>query len=117
MVHYTEQLRVLTLGDPHRVEKLVPGAPTPRQLDARTVAVARLGALIAHGGSVSSFGPEVEGALAAGVSPAEVVEVLLAVASVVGVPCIVTAAPAVGLALGYDTEAALEARDSGAVGP
>lgn len=108
---YTEQLRVVTLGDARRVEALVSEEQILHQLDGRSVSIARLGALIAHGGSVSSYGSEIEAALAAGLSPPEVVEVLLAVASVVGVPCIVTAAPAVGLALGYDTEAALEQCD------
>ncbi len=47
-------------------------------------------------------------ALDAGATPAEVVAVLLGVASVVGMPCVVGAAPKVALALGYDTEDALE---------
>lgn len=111
-MHYTEQLRVLTLGDPRRVEALTSQEELTHSPTAQSVvAAARLGALIALGGSVSSYGSEIDAALAAGLSRPDVVEILLAVTSVVGVPCVVTAAPAIGLALGYDIDEALEQRD------
>jgi 4-carboxymuconolactone decarboxylase len=50
-------------------------------------------------------------ALAAGASEDEIADVLLAIAPVTGLGRIVSAAPAVAIALGYDTEAALDEPD------
>jgi 4-carboxymuconolactone decarboxylase len=50
-------------------------------------------------------------ALAAGASEDEIADVLLAIAPVAGLGRVVCAAPDVAIALGYDTEAALEDTD------
>jgi 4-carboxymuconolactone decarboxylase len=50
-------------------------------------------------------------ALAAGASEDEIADVLLAIAPVTGLGRIVSAAPVVAIALGYDTEAALDEPD------
>ena len=106
---YTDHLRLLALNDTEYVERLADYPDlTVTALDTRMLALARLGALIATGGAVPSYCAETDAALDAGATPAEVVEVLLGVASVVGMPCIVAAAPNLALALGYDTDAALE---------
>ena len=47
-------------------------------------------------------------ALAAGASEDEIADVLLAIAPITGLGRIVSAAPEVAIALGYDTQAALE---------
>jgi 4-carboxymuconolactone decarboxylase len=108
-VDYTDHLRLLALNDPAYVEGLATDCDAAvTELDTKVLALARLGALIAAGGAVPSYCAETDAALDAGATPAEVVDVLLGVASVVGMPCIVAAAPNLALALGYDTDAALE---------
>jgi hypothetical protein len=42
--------------------------------------------------------------VSAGASTAEIVDVLLGVIPTLGLPCVVTAAPRLALALGYDVE-------------
>jgi 4-carboxymuconolactone decarboxylase len=106
---YTDCMRLLALNDGAYVERVVAhGDVAAAPLDAKALALARLGALIATGGSGPSYGAETDAALAAGASPAEMVGVLLGVASIVGVPRVVAAAPTLALALGYDVEVALE---------
>jgi alkylhydroperoxidase/carboxymuconolactone decarboxylase family protein YurZ len=51
--------------------------------------------------------------VSAGASPAEIVEVLVAVVRVVGLPRAVAAAPNLAMALGYDIEDALEHQSGG----
>jgi hypothetical protein len=77
-------------------------------LDAKALALVRLAALIAVGGAVPSYGECVDAAFDAGATAAELVDVLVGVTAVVGRPCVVAEAPKLALALGYDTEAALE---------
>jgi 4-carboxymuconolactone decarboxylase len=111
-VDYKDQLRLLTLNDTDFVDQLMAhsGSSAP-QLDARTLACARLGALIATGGSEPSYGVEIDAALRAGATEPEIVGILTGIASVVGVPCVVSAAPDLALALGFDAELALEQQD------
>jgi alkylhydroperoxidase/carboxymuconolactone decarboxylase family protein YurZ len=103
---YREVLRRLTIGDTEYVES-VPCA-CGRSLDPKTTSFARLGALVAIGANTSGFQSHVDTALAAGASVDEIVEVLLAVAPTVGSARVFLAAPALGLAVGYDTDAGLE---------
>jgi 4-carboxymuconolactone decarboxylase len=107
---YTDHLRLLALNDTGYVERLAEHGEVAfgAECDTKVLTLARLGALIATGGAVPSYGAEIDAALGAGATPAEVVAVLLGVASVVGMPCVVGAAPKVALALGYDIDDALE---------
>lgn len=74
-------------------------------LDPRTLALVRLGALVAVGGSrVPSYGALTDSALAAGASVTDVVDVLLGVLPVVGAARVVAAAPGLALALGHDMD-------------
>jgi 4-carboxymuconolactone decarboxylase len=82
----------------------------PRALDPRTLALVRLGALVALGASPESYGWSVDAAFAAGATVDEIVGTLLGVAPVVGGARVVAAAPTLAGALGYDIEAALERR-------
>jgi alkylhydroperoxidase/carboxymuconolactone decarboxylase family protein YurZ len=66
--------------------------------------LARLAALVAVGGAVPSYGAQVDAAIEAGASAAEIVDVLVGVISVVGLPRVVAAAPKLALALGHDVE-------------
>jgi len=100
-------LRLLTINDEHVSEEAVRRAASPK-LPPRTLALVRIAALVAVGGAVPSYGAEVDAAISAGASTDEIVEVLLDIVSVVGLPCVVAAAPNLALALGYDIEDALE---------
>ena len=74
-------------------------------LDPRTLALVRLGALVAIGGcSIPSLGALTDSALDAGASESDVVDVLVAVLPIVGTARVVAAAPRVALTLGHDTE-------------
>jgi 4-carboxymuconolactone decarboxylase len=72
-------------------------------LDAKTLALVRLGAVAAMGGgAVASYGALTDEALAAGASVADVVDVLFGVLPIVGTARVVAAAPELALALGHD---------------
>ena len=68
----------------------------------RDRALARLAAAVAVGAPDATYGAEVDAAVAAGIGAAEVVDVLVAVAPVVGLPTVVAAAPRVASALGLE---------------
>jgi 4-carboxymuconolactone decarboxylase len=78
-------------------------------IDARAHAFARIGALVALNAAPPAYMYAVEDALNAGASYEEIVGVLIAVLPLVGVARVVSAAPNLGLALGYDVNEALEA--------
>jgi alkylhydroperoxidase/carboxymuconolactone decarboxylase family protein YurZ len=78
------------------------------QLDPKTHALVRLGAAIAIDAAPSSYQSTIEMALAAGAGVDEIVGTLVAVAPTIGLARVVSAAPELALALGYDVEAALE---------
>ena len=75
--------------------------------DPKTRALVRLAALGAAGGAGPSYGAEIDDAVRAGASAAEIVDVVEAVVPIVGLPCAVTAAPLVAMALGFDVDDAL----------
>lgn len=70
------------------------------RLDPKTVALLHIAATIAIGAAGPSFGAQADAAVAAGASADEIVDVLVAVESIVGAPRIVAAAPHLALALG-----------------
>ena len=111
MVDYRETLRRLALNDERFVESVLGmGRDTVEvsRLDQKTHALVRLAASLAIDAAPSSYQANVEVALAAGASIDEVVGSLIAVAPTVGLARVVSAAPELALALGYDVEAALE---------
>ncbi|GDY31506.1 carboxymuconolactone decarboxylase family protein [Gandjariella thermophila] len=69
-------------------------------LDARTFALVRIAVLIALDAPPASYLGQIPQALEAGVAPADMLGVLRAVASQVGMPKVVAAAPEIALALG-----------------
>jgi 4-carboxymuconolactone decarboxylase len=106
---YTERLRRLALNDASLAGAPVSGAAFEVcGLDPKTLALVRLAALVAVGGAPPSYGSRADDAVGAGATATEIVDVLAAVAPIVGVPCIVAAAPSLAMALGYDTDEALE---------
>jgi 4-carboxymuconolactone decarboxylase len=106
--------RRLTLGDPGVIAAMSnpegPGRNMPR-LDARTDALLRIGALIALDAPLSSYRAAVEAALRAGNRLDDLLAVFAAVAGTVGSARVISAAPRIALAAGYDVEAALEQID------
>jgi alkylhydroperoxidase/carboxymuconolactone decarboxylase family protein YurZ len=114
MVEYQERLRSLALSDDHFVGSVLGmGHDTIEisRLDPKTHALVRLAALLAVDAGQSSYNASVEVALAVGATFDEIVGILIAVAPAVGLGRVVSAAPELALALGYDVEAALEAHD------
>lgn len=77
-------------------------------LDRKTHALVRISALVALDAAPQSYASCVEAARCAGASAEEIVGTLVALLPVVGSPRVVSAAPKLGLALGYDLDAALE---------
>jgi alkylhydroperoxidase/carboxymuconolactone decarboxylase family protein YurZ len=78
-------------------------------LDPKTRAFAVLGGLIALDASPASYQRCVSDALAAGATVEEVVGVLVALLPSTGAARVTSAAPKLGLAVGYDVERGLEA--------
>lgn len=115
MSTYKETLRSLALNDERFMESVLGmGGDTVdvSQLDQRTHALVRLGAELAIDAAPNSYQSTIEAALAAGAGIDEIVGTLIAVAPIVGSARVVSAAPELSLALGYDIDAALEAPET-----
>jgi 4-carboxymuconolactone decarboxylase len=84
------------------------GQVAPCALDPKTVALLRVGASVAIGSSAVCLEWSAGRALAVGASEEEIADVLLAVLPVTGLGRVVSAAPDLATALGYDVAAALE---------
>lgn len=82
---------------------------TASTLDAKAHALVRLGALIAMDAEAPAYMWTLQAARRAGATDDEVVGCLLAALPSVGVARIVSAAPKLGLAMGFDVASALEA--------
>lgn len=80
-------------------------------LDERTAAVARLAASVALRATPEFYRRSIEHALAAGATVDDVVGTLTVVARTVGLARVVSAAPDLALAVGYDVDDALETLD------
>ena len=112
MAAYKETLRSLALNDERFVASVLGmGRDTVQDsgLDAKTHALLRLAASLAIDAAPSSYQSIVETAQAAGATFDEVVGCLIAVAPTIGLARVVSAAPELALALGYDVDAAFEA--------
>ena len=112
---YREVLRCLAINDESFGEKCVTGVDSV-VLDPKTLALVRLGALVAVGAAVPSYGAAANAAMSSGATAAEIVDVLVAVVSLVGLPSMVAAAPRLALALGHDIDDALEQGTAGDLG-
>jgi 4-carboxymuconolactone decarboxylase len=80
-------------------------------LDERTAAVARLAASLALRAPPAFYRRSIDDALAAGATVDDVVGTLTVVARTVGLARVVSAAPDLALAVGYDVDDALETLD------
>jgi len=113
MEEYQDRLRSIALSDDRFVGSVLGmGQDTidASGLDPKTHAMVTLAALLAVDASPSSYNASTELALASGASLDELVGILVAIAPAIGLGRVVSAAPELGLALGYDVEAALEAQ-------
>lgn len=110
MITSEESLRKLTIGDPAYCHAILAADldDQSRILDARSVALLRLGGSIAAGSAGPIWQQRVGSALDAGLSFDEIVAALLALAPTIGIERVVEVAPDLARALGYDVDAALE---------
>ena len=103
-----ELLRRLALNDEKSVasvltgDRLAEGEAPPLMPKVETLV--RLGALLAVGAATTSLRPTVELALALGATEDEIVAVLVAVGPAVGLARLVTTAPRLAIAIGYDID-------------
>jgi len=104
-------LRKLSIGDDAFIDAVLMSERAnlgQSGLDPKSHALVRLGALIAVDGASPSYLDALESARACGTSDDEVVGCLIAVLPELGAARVISAAPRLGLALGYDVAAALE---------
>jgi 4-carboxymuconolactone decarboxylase len=111
---YECTLRKLAIGDDAFIDSLL---ATKRanlfqsELDPKTHALVRLGALIAADAASPAYLDALESARDNGTTDDELVGCLIAVLPELGAARVISAAPKLGLAIGYDVAVALE--DSG----
>jgi 4-carboxymuconolactone decarboxylase len=108
---YKITLRRLAVRDDRYIDTLLQNEAANAGLcglDNREHALIQIGALVAQDAAPPAYMRAVEEALRAGASYDEIVGVLVALLPVVGVARVVSAAPNLGLAVGYDVGAALE---------
>ena len=106
-----DQLRRLSINDATSVDSLLRpevGCTEIACLDPRSAALVRIAALIAMDGPAPAIEHATTTAMAAGASAEEVVGVLSASAPIVGASHVVSAAPRIARALGYDIDARVE---------
>ena len=111
MVNFQETLRRLAMIDEGFVEDqagLGLGPAAASALDPKTAALLQVGVSVALGSPAVCLEWSAARALAAGATEDEIADVLLAIAPVAGLGRVVSAAPDVATALGYDIAAALE---------
>ena len=119
MLDYKTTLRRLALRDDRFIEALLAHDDTSAVetgLEPRVRALVQLGALVAVDAAPPSYMSVAEEAIDAGATYEDLVGSLIVVMPVVGVPRVVSAAPNLGLALGYDVGEALETVAPGDVG-
>jgi 4-carboxymuconolactone decarboxylase len=109
---YRCTLRKLAVRDDRYMEALLQSddreSAARAGIDPQAHALVRMGALIAVNAAPPAYMNAVEAALAAGASHEQIVGTLIAVLPLVGEARVVSAAPNLGLALGYDVGEALE---------
>jgi 4-carboxymuconolactone decarboxylase len=108
---YKVTLRKLAVRDDRFIEGVLQteqASATVSGLDDRSHALVRIGVLVTLNAAPAAYMNSVEAALRAGATYDEMVGVLIAVLPVVGVARVVSAAPNLGLAVGYDVSEALE---------
>ena len=111
MDDYTDTLRKLSIRDDAYVESLLSDDQSNVEasgFDRKTHALVQLGALVAIDPAPPSYMRLIDVALECNASRDEIVGTLIAAMPAVGAARVVSAAPKLALALGYDVAAALE---------
>jgi 4-carboxymuconolactone decarboxylase len=110
---YKLTLRRLALRDDGFVDAVLSEErdQTLNVIDPRSHALLTIAALIAVDAAPPSYMSAVDAGLSAGASYGEIVETLIAVMPIVGVARVVSAAPNLALALGYDVSEPFELVD------
>jgi alkylhydroperoxidase/carboxymuconolactone decarboxylase family protein YurZ len=111
LLDYKVTLRRLALRDDRFIQSLLAedhAGAAEAGIDPRAHALIRVGALIAMDAAPPSYMSAAEAALEAGATYEELVGTLIVVMPIVGVARVVSAAPNLGLAIGYDVGDALE---------
>jgi hypothetical protein len=104
-------LRRLSIRDDGIIREVLTaaeGTGPAEPLDRKTCAIARIASLIALDATSPSYFSPVDEARLAGGTDAEIVGCLVGLMPIVGVARVVSAAPKLAIALGYDVAAALE---------
>ncbi len=114
MLSAEEAFRRLAIGDTALLAAVADPDRDPgvQRLDERTESLLRVAALVPIDAPQSSYQAAVEAAMRAGVTLDDLLAALVAVAASVGSPRVVSAAPRIALAAGYDIDAALEATEA-----
>jgi 4-carboxymuconolactone decarboxylase len=108
---HEDTLRKLTIRDDAFVDSILARERenvSASGLDAKTHALVRVAALVAIDAAPPSYMNTIESGLASGATIDEIVGILVALMPAIGVARVVSAAPKLGLALGYDVAEALE---------
>jgi alkylhydroperoxidase/carboxymuconolactone decarboxylase family protein YurZ len=111
MEEYKVTLRRLAVRDDRYVDALLQAdrsSATLSGLDEKSHALIRIAALVVLNATPPAYMSSIEAALRAGASYDEIVGVLIALIPVIGVARVVSAAPNLGLSVGYDVADALE---------
>lgn len=119
-MEYEDRLRSVALNDERFLQSVLGidlDTVAASGLDPKTHALVRIGSLLAVDAAPSSYQSGVEAAFAAGATADEVVGTIVAVAPTIGMARIVSAAPELALALGYDVDAALESNETENLNP
>ncbi|HEX6326214.1 MAG TPA: carboxymuconolactone decarboxylase family protein [Jiangellaceae bacterium] len=102
---HQELLRRLAINDERTLTRVMDGqAIEPPLLDDKTSALVKVATLVALEAGISSYQWAIDAAHAANAQDTEIIDVLLAVAPIVGVARVNAAAQALAPALGYDLE-------------
>jgi 4-carboxymuconolactone decarboxylase len=108
-----EMFRRMTIGDDALMTSLFSStAHGSDALDDRTSSLVRLAALMVAGADSPAIQLEVRNADNAGATTEQIIGVLVAIARVAGSTLVMSAAPKVALALGYDVDAGFEDTDA-----
>ncbi len=115
MAEHETTLRCLALNDEVFVRSVMSGRLadlSASRLDPRTHALIRLAASISLDAAPATYQSNADAALAVGATVDDIVDTLVAVTPVIGIARAVSAAPKLGIAVGYDVEAALESAEN-----
>ena len=114
MSSFERTLRKLAIGDDEFIDSVLAEKAAnlaSSQLDQKTHALVRLASMIAVDAAAASYMSSIESARRVGATDEEIVGCLVAVMPTLGPVHVVSAAPKLALALGYDVAAALEGSD------